>query len=88
MNSKEAIQNLLLAQPVSGVAEVCEEDLAVLHALPVTVQIVSYEGTPRNLYANKGALEALGMTNEEFRAQVCAAQTALTLLPSFLLLTP
>ena len=69
MNSKEAIQNLLLAQPVGGVAEVCEEDLAVLHALPVTVQIVSYEGTPRSLYANKGALEAFGMTYEEFRAQ-------------------
>ncbi|KAJ1489701.1 hypothetical protein T484DRAFT_1779545 [Baffinella frigidus] len=67
-----AFSSLLLPQQ-GGVRDVAEDDLPGLNVLAVTVQIVTYEGTPRNLYANGRALEALGVSSEQFLAQVPTA---------------
>jgi len=66
-----SVSSLLLPQQ-GGVRDVAEDDLPGLNVLSVTVQIVNYEGTPRNLYANGRALEALGVSIENFLAQVDA----------------
>ena len=66
-----SVSSLLLPQQ-GGVRDVAEDDLPGLNVLSVTVQIVNYEGTPRNLYANGRALEALGVSIENFLAQVHA----------------
>jgi hypothetical protein len=71
-----SVSSLLLTQQ-GGVRDVAEDDLPGLNVLAVTVQIVNYDGTPRNLYANGRALEALGVSIKDFLAQVHAPSATL-----------